>query len=406
MFCAISLTPAVLLPSPTRSAAGLVRSAWFNHLFNHLCARWLAAALLVGVGAPATVWADAAEQEEYERKKKQREEADKARAAATIQESDEQREARERIEKKEANTAAAKNKFAAAAAAAAKRQNDRGLEYMEQAWLLDPTAMDYPLNTALFAKALNKIELEFKALSAVKVLAKKNLATLDATHPKRDYFEEALATSNLRLETLRSKLSVGILKIQVDPGSCEIFVEGAFAGIGTGEMETMTGQRKIETKCIGYADFEKFENVREGDPTTSRVKPTAIPYFGRLVLKVNEADGVTVYLDDTVAQQRLAEKPSKEGAITGLGTKEQPFVMAARKWIVRFQKEGFDRWHRRIDVRRDQTTTLEANLESLANLDGTMGAEKPGAKPGDKASDKASDKAGDKASDKPAAAPK
>ncbi len=344
--------------------------------------------------------AETTEQEEYERKKKEREAAERARATAEVKESEEQREARERIEKKEENVKAARGKFAAAAQAAAKRQNDRGLELMEQAWLLDPTNMDYPLNTAQFAKALNKVELEFKALAAVKVLSKKNLATMDPAAPKRSYFEEELANANLRLETLRSKLSTGVIKVTVDPSNCEIFVEGAFVGIGSGEMDTITGQRKVETRCIGYTDFEKFENVREGDPTLCKMKPTAIPYFGRLVVKTNEADGVTVYLDDVPTSQRIAEKPTKDGSITGAGTKEQPFVLAARKWIIRFQKEGFDRWHRRIDVRRDQVTVVEANLESLAQLDGAGPDKaepggKPGAapgKPGDKAPEKAPEK--------------
>ncbi|MBM4344015.1 MAG: hypothetical protein FJ100_11670 [Deltaproteobacteria bacterium] len=367
-------------------------------------ASWFVALALAALAVDAPVaLADTTEQEEYERKKKEREAAEKARATAEVRESEEQREARERIEKKEANVKAARAKFAAAAQAAAKRQNDKGLEYMEQAWLLDPTNMDYPLNSAQFARALNKTELEFKALAAVKVLAKKNLATLDAAAPKRGYFEEELANANLRLETLRGKLSTGLLKVTVDPPVCEIFIEGAFAGIGTGEMDTITGQRKIETRCIGYHDFEKFESVREGDPTATKMKPTPIPYFGKLVVKVSEADGVTVYLDDVPAQQRVGEKPTKEGAITGAGTKEQPFVLAARKWIIRFQKEGFDRWHRRIDVRRDQVVVVEATLESLAQLDGS-GPEKPepGAKPG-----AAPGTAGDKTPEKAApAAPK
>lgn len=367
------------------------------------CPVWALAVFSLAAALPAApVRAETTEQEEYERKKKEREAAEKARATAEVKESEEQREARERIEKKEENVKAARNKFAAAAQAAAKRQNDRGLEYMEQAWLLDPINMDYPLNTAQFAKALNKVELEFKALAAVKVLAKKNLAAMDPAAPKRGYFEEELANANLRMETLRSKLSTGVIKITVDPPVCEIFVEGAFVGIGSGEMDTITGQRKIETKCIGYHDFEKFENVREGDPTHSKMKPTPIPYFGKLVVKVNEADGVTVYLDDVPSQQRLGEKPTKEGTITGAGTKEQPFVLAARKWIIRFQKEGFDRWHRRIDVQRDQVTVVEATLESLAQLDGS-GPDKaqPGAKP-DAAPAKPGDKTPDKAPEKTA----
>lgn len=375
--------------------------------FAARCRRWLpavAAACLVALAAPQLARADEDLQAEIEKKKKEREEAEKARAAAEVKESDEQREARERIEKKENNTKLARQKFQMAAQAAAKRQNDKGLEFVEAAWYLDPTNMDYPLNAALFAKALNKTEQEFRALAAVKVLAKKNLSTMDPAAPKRAYFEEELANANLRMETLRSKISTGLLQVTVDPGICEIFIESAWAGIGTGEMEVQTGQRKIETRCIGYTDFEKFENVREGDPTKSKIKPTPIPYFGKLVIKVDQPD-VTIFLDDVPTQQRLGEKPTKDGTITGDGSKEQPFTLAARKWIIRFQKEGYDRWHRRIDVRRDQTILVDAHMESLAEQVEGNDANRPDAKPSDKPAGKPGDKPADKGGDKGGAPP-
>lgn len=358
---------------------------------NHPAAvRRLAMTLFVACAVPAL--GQDVDRAEVERKKAEREAADKARLAAEVKETDEQKESRERMEDRDKRIKQAKDKFAQAAQAAAKHQNDRGMELMEQAWMLDPANLDYPLNTAEFAKALNKPELEFRAQSAIKVLCKRNLAQLDAAAPRRGYYEEQLAGANLRLEILRPKLSTGILQVSVEPTICELFVEGAYVGTGSGELETMTGSRKVTSKCQGYTDFESFPTVRPGDPTVAKLKPTAIPYFGKLIVRVEPADGVTVFLDDVPAQQRVADKPTKDGAITGQGLKEAPFLLAARKWIIRFQKEGYDKWHRRIEVRRDQTIVVDARLESLAELD----AEKSvgGAKPGDKAADKPADKGG------------
>lgn len=317
---------------------------------------------------------DMGDRSEVERKKKEREEAEKARAAMEVKESDEQREARERMEKREANIDLAKKKFADAAVAAAKRQNEKGLDLMTSAWYLDPFTIDYPLNTAKFAEALGRTEIEFRALAATKVLAKRNLSGLSDESPRKAFLEEALAHANSRLDVVQHKLSVGTLQVSVEPAACEIFVEGAFVGVGTGEIDTITGQRKVETKCAGFFDYEQFVNVRVGDPTSAKVKPNPIPYFGRLILKVDPADGVTVFLDDVPVQQRMAEKPTKEGAITGAGSRENPIQLAARKWVLRFAKDGYDRWHRRIDIRRDQTLLIDARLESLAELE----AEKSG----------------------------
>lgn len=337
---------------------------------------------------------DLGDRSEVERKKKEREEAEKARAAAEVKETDEQRESRERMEDRDKRVKQAKDKFAQAAQAAAKHQNDRGMELMEQAWMLDPATMDYPINTAEFAKALNKPEIEFRAQAAIKTLCKRNLAQLDAAAPRRGYYEEQLAGANLRLEILRSKLSTGLLQVSVEPTVCELFIEGAFVGAGSGEMETVTGARKVTSKCVGYTDFELFATVHNGDPTVAKLKPTAVPYFGKLTIKVEPADGVTVYLDDTPVQQRMADKPTKDGSIAGAGSKEAPYVLAARKWIIRFQKDGYDRWHRRIEIRRDQTYVVDARLESLAELDAekNIGGAKPGEKPADKPGDKPADK--------------
>jgi hypothetical protein len=167
------------------------------------------------------------------------------------------------------------------------------------------------------------------------------------------------------LEFLRAKLPTGILQVKSDPASCDIKVEGAFVGTGSGEIECITGQRKVEASCIGYLDHELFVSVRQGDPTGATIRPKQITYFGKVVVKVNPADGVTVYLDDEPVDRRLSEKATKEGSITGKGTREEPYEMAARKWIIRFHKDGYDRWHRRIEVRRDQTILVDARLEAL-----------------------------------------
>ncbi len=329
-------------------------------------ALWISA---IATDMPSAQAQDLGDRSEVERKKKEREEQERARAALEVKESEEQREARERLEKREAAIDLAKNKFAEAAVAAAKRQNEKGLDLMTAAWYLDPFTIDYPLNTAKFAEALNRTEVEFRALAATKVLAKRNLATISAESPRRTFFQEAMDHANNRLEIVRTKLSTGLLQASVDPALCELYVEGAFVGIGTGEIETITGQRKVETKCSGYFDYELFVNVRVGDPTQAKVNPQPVPYFGKLVLKVEPSDGVTIYLDDMPLQQRQGDKPTKEGTVTGEGTKDKPIQLAARKWVIRFNKDGYDRWHRRIDVRRDQTILVDARLESLADLE-------------------------------------
>lgn len=331
----------------------------------------LAPAVLTGallVALPLAAQPVAGDRSEVEEKRRQREEMERKKAEAVVKETAEQQEARERIEKRDAAVKAALKKAQEAIVAASKHQNQKGMELMEAAWMLDPVNIDYPFNVAAFGQALGNMETEFRAWAAVKILAKKALAGLPVDSPRKSEYEPKIKQADERLDFLRAKLSTGVLNIKAEPASCEVFLEGTYVGVGGGEVEALTGQRKAEARCPAYFDTELFVNVRQGDPTAATIKPKPIPYFGKLIIKVEPADGVTVFLDDVPVGDRLAEKPTKDGKIVGKGSKQEPFELAARKWIIRFQKDGYDRWHRRIEIRRDQTTQVEARLESLAEL--------------------------------------
>lgn len=321
--------------------------------------------------APALALAQAAppsaDRSEIEAKKKEKEEREKrkAEAASKYQETSEQKETRERQERRDSNAKEARKKAEQAIQAASKRQNQKGMELMHAAWMLDPLMLDYPVNTAEFAKAVNDAETEFAALSAVRILAQKQMVGLPETAQRRKDAQAALTAADERIAGLKTHLSTGLLRVKSEPKTCEIFVEGAWVGQGEGEIETLTGQKKATTVCAGFMDYEQFVNVRVGDPSSYTIKPKQIAYFGKLIVKVEPSDGVTVFLDDIPVAERLAEKPTPEGKIAGTGTRKDPYQLAARKWVIRFQKDGYDRWHRRIEIRRDEPIMVEARLEPL-----------------------------------------
>lgn len=335
------------------------------HLPHPILARLSLVALLC-LTATAALAQPVGDRSEIEAKKKLEEEKERLKREAVVKETSEQREARERIEKKDANAKEALRRAQQAMVAANARQNKKGMELMEAAWMLDPVNIDYPFNTAAFAEALGESEVEFRALAAVKLLVKKNLTDLPDTAPQVVALRSRLAKADERLATLRSKVSAGLLKVTSEPKTCDIFVDGAFIGQGAGEIDALAGQRKVEARCPGFYDTELFTNVRLGDPSTALIKPKPIAYFGKLIVKLEPADGVDIYLDDLAVSDRLAEKPTKEGKITGKGTKAEPFELSSRKWVIRFHKDGYDRWHRRIEVPRDQTILVDAHLEALS----------------------------------------
>ncbi len=325
----------------------------------------LCALLLVGGGAPAYAQPAAEDRSAIEEKKKAREEAEKRKAEATVNETGEQKEERERGEKKAERAKEAVKKYMAAGEATRRRENQKALDLMEAAWMLDPYRYEFSRDTAALAEALQATEMEFRARVALKIVATKTMAQLADTNPKKKDLEDMLAKSQERLDIVKGKLSTGVIKLSSEPKTCEIFLEGTFVGIGSGEIEAVAGQRKVEAHCQGFYDHELFVNVRLGDPSSATIKPNAIAYFGELIVKVEPQDGVTIFLDDISTTDRAAEKPTPDGKITGKGTRELPYKLAARKWIIRFQKDGYDRWHRRIEVKRDQKMMIDARLEAL-----------------------------------------
>ena len=343
----------------------------------HLAFRVSFVVLAMATALPAWAQAPEVDRSEVEAKKKAQEEKEKAKAAAVVQESESQRESREAQEKKEHNATDAVKRFAEASEAARKGQTARALSLLEAAAALDPFRHEFPLNVATVAEALKQPETEFKALSAASILLKRVLGQVGDSPKKADY-EAQLKKVETRMAELRAegKIATGTIRLFADPKSCEIFLDGVFVGQGEGVIESLTGTRKAETRCVGFYDYEQFVNVRVGDPTSASIKPKAVPYFGKLIIKVDQSDGVTTFLDDVPVEQRLADKPTQDGKISGKGTKAEPYQLAARRWIVRFAKDGYDRWHRRVEIHRDETVMVDARLEALAdtNDDAPAGA--------------------------------
>ncbi len=289
-------------------------------------------------------------------------------------ETSDQKEERLRMERKAADQRKALTLAQGALNAAARRQNRKGLDLMRQAWALDPRNMDYSFNAAQFAEALKDQETEFKSYAAfmnVAVAEEKNLGP-GASQYKTTLLER-IAKAQQRLAELRKTLSVGRVTITVQPSSCDVYIDDHMIGAGGGTMECITGQHKVRTDCMGYKPLSQYLNVRVGDANKAVLKPQPIAYYGYLVVKVKPADGVTIFLDDTDVKQRIGKAATETGQITGKGSKRDPFRLHARKWIIRFKKDGYDRWHRRIKIERDRVYVLNAALERMSDTVETSG---------------------------------
>ncbi len=279
-----------------------------------------------------------------------------------------QAEERERMEKKAENGRKALALAQAALKAASFRKNKKGFELMKQAWQLDSQNMDYSFNAAQFAAALHDNASEFVCYAGFMNVAQREEKNLG---PGASQFKttllERMAKARARMVTLRKLLSVGRARLVVEPSNCELYFDEHMVGEGGGTIEAITGQHKVRTDCAGFYPLEQYVNVRVGDAKTAMLKPRPVAYFGYLVVTLKPADNVTIFLDDVPIADRLAKPESDPGRVTGTGTKIDPYRLHARKWIIRFKKDGYDRWHRRITIERDRINQVSAALERMAD---------------------------------------
>lgn len=332
---------------------------------------WLLAALLAWPALAVGQAPPEADRAELEAKRKEQEErrreVERLKAEATKESSD-QREARLRSEKRVADQQLALAKAQEAIKASARRQNRAGQLMMAEAWMLDPFNMDYPFNTAAFAEANGDADAEFWAYAGFLALAVRELEALGPSASDiRTAIEERAAKARARMDMLRKKVPSGVVTITVAPKDCEIYLDGAFVGKGKGTIEALTGQRRVRTDCLGYKPIDQMMNVRAGDANEATLEARSIDYYGYLIVVTKPEDGVTVFLDDVESDKRKGPEANADGVITGAGTKKDPFRLHARKWIVRFHKPGYDRWHRRVEIRRDQIVIVNAALEKMAD---------------------------------------
>lgn len=329
----------------------------------------LALALLISPLASAQPAVDRSAIEEKRRqaeeKRKMLEELKKRRTRETSAQTEERR----REEQKTNNRKLALTKAQEALQAASRRQNKRGMNLMHAAWMLDPTNMDYSFNAAAFAEATQDETMEFSAYAAFTNLAARELGKLGGSASAyKQLIVERMTKAKERMELLSPRFTIGTLTVRISkPDNCEISFDGAVIGESSGSITAIAGQHKVKTYCPGFYDIEQFANVRAGDKNLIVLRPKEIPYFGYLVVNIRPKNGVTVFLDHVSAADRLADKPTDDGKITGSGAKKDPFHLRARKWIIRFKKDGYDRWHRRITINRDQITVVNAVMERLGD---------------------------------------
>ena len=142
--------------------------------------------------------------------------------------------------------------------------------------------------------------------------------------------------------------AVGKLAIDIDPAGGDLIVNDVWLGQGTVRELTMpVGTYAIQGRARGHVTQRQSLDVQAD--TTARTKLTLAKriYKGGIDISVEPGDGAEVLLDNV----SLGKPPVRK------------MDLDTRKYLIRVEKPGWDRWVRYVTVERNTTVKLKVTLE-------------------------------------------
>ena len=145
----------------------------------------------------------------------------------------------------------------------------------------------------------------------------------------------------------RAKVNPVPITFEVEPKGTEITIDYVPVGESfKGKVQLYPGRYTILGTYYGHHAFKKVIDVRD-QPIKVRGKLEKVITYGKLEIKTQPAEGITVYVD----RKKVGVTPIK------------PLKLRSGRHYIRFEKQGFDRWHRYVTIENDGVHLLEPVME-------------------------------------------
>ncbi|MGM0574842.1 MAG: PEGA domain-containing protein [Myxococcota bacterium] len=116
-------------------------------------------------------------------------------------------------------------------------------------------------------------------------------------------------------------------------------------------VELIPGEYTATADKPDHHPWEKTFEVVAGAPREVEGEVKPMIFHGKLKVVTHPAEGVKVYVDDEYVGT----------------TPLDPIELETRKYLIRFEKEGWDKWIRYVTIQKEETFVLEPHLERTVN---------------------------------------
>lgn len=150
-----------------------------------------------------------------------------------------------------------------------------------------------------------------------------------------------------RTRCMRRVAQPGLLSVESTPKRLEVRVNNVIVGRAPiTDLPLAPGEYEVRAEAVDHHPFKQTVALDAGLETRVRVRLEKMVFQGNIEV-ITEPAGATVYLDNV---QVGAGPWSRENLQT-------------RRYLIRVEMDGWDRWVRYVRVERDRTIKVHAELE-------------------------------------------
>jgi len=144
-------------------------------------------------------------------------------------------------------------------------------------------------------------------------------------------------------------------RFEVTPDAIDVFVDGVpVANAPVNEVRLMPGRHTISASRDHFHPWtETLDVVAGSGPQVVTHALAPYVYQGRVAITTDPAEGVQVYMDEQ---------------LIGTTPLDVMTLSTGKRYLFRFEKPGYDRWWRYIEVFKDETIELKPVMEPLPSL--------------------------------------